>query len=184
MDFLTVHCMALQVCALLFLTVLASSRGNRVLFRCGRKTISHNMASQKTMRSFFQGTKPAEESLSKKPRPMGVTHTEIEKSSTALYSAAESSEGEKGKLEEILSSCPIHLTDDGWRGKLAKEFSKPYYKSLMEFTSEENSKFSIYPPEEQIFSAFNLCPFDKIKVRHLIIKVYEIITKYSQVTTW
>lgn len=172
--------MALQVCALLFLTVLTSSRGNRIIFRCGRKASSHNMASQKTMRSFFQGTKPVEESSSKKPRSMEGTHTEMGKSSTALYSTSESSEGEKDRPVEVLSSCPIHLTDDGWKAKLTKEFSKPYYKSLMEFTCQEKSKFSIYPPEEQIFSAFNLCSFDKIKVSHLNLNIN--IAKWSRIT--
>ena len=62
-----------------------------------------------------------------------------------------------------------------WKLLLEEEFAKPYYKSLTEFTSQESSKFSVYPPEEQIFSAFNLCPFDKIKVRNLMIRVDEYI---------
>lgn len=116
-----------------------------------------------------------EESSIKKPRPMGTTTTDVIATPTALYSASESSEKEKERPAQDLSSCPINLTDDGWRRKLAKEFAKPYYKSLTEFTSQESSKFSVYPPEEQIFSAFNLCPFDKIKVRNLMIRVDEYI---------
>lgn len=55
--------------------------------------------------------------------------------------------------------------DKSWKEKLQGEFLKDYYIELMDFLdSEEEAKKEIYPPREEIFSAFNLTPFDKVKV--------------------
>lgn len=55
--------------------------------------------------------------------------------------------------------------DKSWKEKLQGEFLKDYYIELMDFLdSEVEAKKEIYPPREEIFSAFNLTPFDKVKV--------------------
>ena len=51
-----------------------------------------------------------------------------------------------------------------WGKVLADEFEKPYFKSLTEFVRHEYSQGPCYPPGKQIFAAFDLCPFDKVKV--------------------
>lgn len=53
---------------------------------------------------------------------------------------------------------------DSWRVRLDDEFQKPYFKSLIEFVKQEYDTTVCFPPEPQVFSAFNLCPFDEIKV--------------------
>lgn len=41
---------------------------------------------------------------------------------------------------------------------------KSYYRELVEKVREEYEKETCYPPEDKIFNALNLCPFDKVKV--------------------
>lgn len=51
-----------------------------------------------------------------------------------------------------------------WKERLQPEFDKPYFKSLTDFVRSEYSQATVYPPGRLIFNAFNLCPFDKVKV--------------------
>ena len=51
-----------------------------------------------------------------------------------------------------------------WKNKLFKEFDKPYFKSLTAFVEEEYRNNECFPPKSEIFAAFNLCPFDDVKV--------------------
>ena len=47
---------------------------------------------------------------------------------------------------------------------MGEEFDKPYFASLVDFVRREYSSTVCYPPGHEIFNAFNLCPFDKVKV--------------------
>ncbi len=51
-----------------------------------------------------------------------------------------------------------------WRSVLHDEFEKSYFAELVSFIKKEYSQNIIYPPARDIFSAFDLCPFDKVKV--------------------
>lgn len=52
-----------------------------------------------------------------------------------------------------------------WKSVLAPEFEREYWKKLTNFIHEEiKAGYEIYPPGNQIFAAFNLCPFDTVKV--------------------
>ncbi|MBO6606517.1 uracil-DNA glycosylase [Psychroserpens sp.] len=51
-----------------------------------------------------------------------------------------------------------------WKQKLNFEFQKPYFQSLTDFVREEYKINTCYPPGSQIFSAFDLCTFDNLKV--------------------
>jgi len=52
----------------------------------------------------------------------------------------------------------------GWKERLEEEFGKPYFKELTEFVREEYKKSTIYPEPKNIFRAFDLAPFDEVKV--------------------
>lgn len=54
--------------------------------------------------------------------------------------------------------------EPSWKRQLEKEFSKPYFSALTQFVHEEYSQHQCFPPGKLIFNAFNLCPFDKVKV--------------------
>ena len=54
--------------------------------------------------------------------------------------------------------------DASWKERLADEFSKPYFHALTDFVRQEYSSTVCYPPARLIFNAFDLCPFDDVKV--------------------
>ena len=54
--------------------------------------------------------------------------------------------------------------DPSWKEHLSEEFAKPYFIDLTNFVRQEYQTAICYPPGRLIFNAFNLCPFDKVKV--------------------
>jgi len=51
-----------------------------------------------------------------------------------------------------------------WQAILDDEIQKPYFLDLMETVNEEYKNHVCFPPKELIFSAFNNCSFDNMKV--------------------
>ncbi|MBO4443693.1 MAG: uracil-DNA glycosylase [Bacteroidaceae bacterium] len=51
-----------------------------------------------------------------------------------------------------------------WQAVLQEEFDKDYFVRLTDFVRQEYARTTIYPPARQIFSAFDHCPFDKVRV--------------------
>lgn len=51
-----------------------------------------------------------------------------------------------------------------WKAHLREEFEKPYFTELASFVKHEYAEHAIYPPPKCIFRAFDLCPFDEVKV--------------------
>lgn len=54
--------------------------------------------------------------------------------------------------------------DETWKQHLQTEFDKPYFGALTDFVRKEYGSATVYPPGKLIFNAFDLCPFDKVKV--------------------
>jgi uracil-DNA glycosylase len=54
--------------------------------------------------------------------------------------------------------------EESWKKALEKEFDKDYFAKLAEFVREEYKKATVYPPAKFIFHAFELTPFDDVKV--------------------
>lgn len=51
-----------------------------------------------------------------------------------------------------------------WHEVLTNEFSQPYFQELKTFLNQEKQSFKIFPPGNQIFSAFNYTPVSEVKV--------------------
>ena len=51
-----------------------------------------------------------------------------------------------------------------WKAHLNNEFDKPYFKGLINFVAQEYASSQCFPPEVNIFSAFDLCSFEDLKV--------------------
>lgn len=51
-----------------------------------------------------------------------------------------------------------------WQSHLSDEFDKPYFQNLASFVRDEYTKFRCFPKGNQVFSAFDFCPFDDVKV--------------------
>lgn len=54
--------------------------------------------------------------------------------------------------------------EQSWAQKLQDEFEKPYFTNLVSFVKTEYANQRIFPPGKLIFNAFEICPFDKVKV--------------------
>ena len=51
-----------------------------------------------------------------------------------------------------------------WKQYLKSEFEKPYFTKLTENVRNEYKNGLCFPPAKLVFNAFNLCPFNKVKV--------------------
>lgn len=54
--------------------------------------------------------------------------------------------------------------EESWQNVLQDEFEKPYFKKLAAFVKDEYASQKVYPPGNQIFNAFWMCPFEEVKV--------------------
>jgi len=54
--------------------------------------------------------------------------------------------------------------EESWKEALASEFGNSYFMELKEFLTEEKAKYTIYPPGSKIFNAFQLTPFNQVRV--------------------
>lgn len=52
---------------------------------------------------------------------------------------------------------------DGWR-VLESEREQPYFQKLEAFVDEERRTQTVFPPEDEVFSALELTPLDKVRV--------------------
>jgi len=54
--------------------------------------------------------------------------------------------------------------ESSWKKVLKQEFDKPYFTELTDFVKQEYQENTVYPPPKHIFRAFDLTPFDDVKV--------------------
>lgn len=57
----------------------------------------------------------------------------------------------------------VHI-EQSWKTQLQSEFTKDYFINLISFIREEYKTKKIFPPGKLIFNAFDLCPFNEVKV--------------------
>lgn len=51
-----------------------------------------------------------------------------------------------------------------WDSQLSKEMNQPYFKQLIKFVEKERQTKTIFPPENEVFTAFKLTPLSEVKV--------------------
>lgn len=51
-----------------------------------------------------------------------------------------------------------------WKALLQGEFEQDYFARLVDFVKQAYATQRVYPPAKYIFNAFDLCPFDEVKV--------------------
>lgn len=56
--------------------------------------------------------------------------------------------------------------EPSWKEELSSEFEKDYFQTLIQFVKSEYAAHpnAIFPKGNEIFKAFDACPFDKVKV--------------------
>lgn len=53
---------------------------------------------------------------------------------------------------------------DAWLAELGAEFDQPYMRELRAFLVEEKRQYAVFPPGDEIFAAFDMAPFDQVRV--------------------
>jgi uracil-DNA glycosylase len=54
--------------------------------------------------------------------------------------------------------------EPSWKHQLQPQFSQSYWQQLSTEVRQQYLTKTVYPPASQVFEAFNLCPFDRVKV--------------------
>jgi uracil-DNA glycosylase len=55
--------------------------------------------------------------------------------------------------------------EDSWKKQLANEWQQVYFAELLQFLElESKNNHTVYPPQKQIFAAFENTPFERVKV--------------------
>ncbi len=57
----------------------------------------------------------------------------------------------------------VKIAED-WKNILQEEFDKEYFHQLVHFVKKEYKEHTVYPPGKQIFSAFDYCSLEDLKV--------------------
>ena len=53
---------------------------------------------------------------------------------------------------------------EAWARILESEVRKPYFSNLLKFVATEREGHKIFPPKGQVFTAFDVVPFDQVRV--------------------
>ncbi|MEK7646621.1 MAG: uracil-DNA glycosylase [Patescibacteria group bacterium] len=62
-----------------------------------------------------------------------------------------------------MNAASIKL-EPSWKKALGEEFARPYFQELSSFVRQEYLTKSIYPAPTDVFRAFEMCPFNQVKV--------------------
>lgn len=89
----------------------------------------------------------------------------------AVTAAGEVSEvsSSPGETEMIGVQIPpsdedFWMLPDDWDEVLEETLRAPEWSKLIEFVDEERARETVYPPADQVFRAFELTPYDKVRV--------------------
>jgi uracil-DNA glycosylase len=63
----------------------------------------------------------------------------------------------------VLNSVIITM-ETTWRPVLLGETEKPYWKPLQQFVRDERTKYTVFPPDKEVFAALHLTPYEKVSV--------------------
>ncbi|MEZ4382041.1 MAG: uracil-DNA glycosylase [Nannocystaceae bacterium] len=56
------------------------------------------------------------------------------------------------------------ILPESWRDAVGDELHRPYFAELEDFIAYEREQGTVFPPEDEVFTAFALTPFDDVKV--------------------
>lgn len=56
------------------------------------------------------------------------------------------------------------MTNKSWEYYIKQEYKYHYFKELLNFVSCRRELATVYPPKGSVFQAFQLCPFEAVKV--------------------
>ena len=51
-----------------------------------------------------------------------------------------------------------------WHARVGAELEKPYFHKLRDFVDAERRRATVHPPEDEVFTALDLTPYERVKV--------------------
>src|SRR4051812_13737988 len=95
--------------------------------------------------------------------PVTVSCAQMERLAPIIEAAsAKSAANWKRKARSrIMAEIKI---EKSWKQKLEGEFGQNYFTKLTKFVKDEYKKGAVYPAPKDIFKAFELTPFNEVKV--------------------
>ena len=66
--------------------------------------------------------------------------------------------------DEAEGLAAVATSQQPWPGVLDDEWAKDYYRDLRQFIREERRSGEVYPPLRDVFAAFHLTPYERVKV--------------------
>ena len=66
-------------------------------------------------------------------------------------------------FEGEAASEKITLPND-WNKAVGEELAKPYFRKLQQFIADERARYTVYPPENDVFNALKFSPYAKTNV--------------------
>jgi uracil-DNA glycosylase len=53
---------------------------------------------------------------------------------------------------------------ESWHEHIDEQFTQPYFQKLASFVDEERQRYTVFPPEEDVFNAFRHTPYERVNV--------------------
>lgn len=70
----------------------------------------------------------------------------------------------QGAATDKMDALSVNI-EDSWKRQIADVWQQPYFNDLVHFLrGEKSNNETVYPPEKQIFAAFENTPFNSVKV--------------------
>lgn len=131
-----------------------------------REVSSDPVEDAQLQRTFFEDNEAAYTDLRNRGLlpPEGDNSGLSEVNEHLLTGGAEEGASNAGDSELARHSRGDVLLGGGWDDVLTEEMAKPYWRKLLEFVAAERADSPVYPPASQTFRAFELTPYDKVRV--------------------
>ncbi len=82
----------------------------------------------------------------------------------AKSSAVKSTSPGAGARTLDIEGTTMYTLPPCWRGVLADEIEKPYFQELARFVASERATGQVFPPDDEVFSALDLTPYEDVRV--------------------
>jgi uracil-DNA glycosylase len=113
-----------------------------------------------------QSSPPPDENTKGPSQP--INRTAVVMASDSKYNGSDVKNQKKGggaNFRGAVDDLLLALTDPSWKQVLQDAVTAPsFYLLALFLTRERNSGVTVYPPRDEIFAAFNLCPLASVKV--------------------
>lgn len=124
-------------------------------------TISNQQEPVSSNDTILHGKRKRKENIDEEDEEINPVESDVFSNSTNREKELELPQKSYFETNPIMSQ----LKDEGWRKALEPEIKKKYFQDILKFLeNEKHNGNKFFPPEEEIFNALNLTPFDQVKV--------------------